>query len=201
VSHWDVPGQANVRLLALVRGHRMKCLLRRMLDPQEFLSDYGVRSLSKYHLQQPYTLEVEGARYTVAYQPAESDSGLFGGNSNWRGPLWFPLNYLLIDALRRFHTYYSDDFLVECPVGTGEKLTLDQIGDELARRLISIYLPGSNGRRPAHGAARVIQEDPHWRDHLLFYEYFHGDTAAGLGASHQTGWTALIANLLDEMHR
>jgi hypothetical protein len=198
VSHWDVPGEGNVRLLALVRGHRMKCLLRRMLDPSEFLSDYGVRSLSKYHLQQPYTLDVDGARYTVAYEPAESQSGLFGGNSNWRGPIWFPLNYLLIDALRRFHAYYSDDFLVECPVGTGQKITLAQIADELARRLISIYLPGPDGHRPVSGGTALLQDDPHWRDHLLFYEYFHGDIGAGVGASHQTGWTALIANLLDE---
>lgn len=198
VSHWDVPGEGNVRLLALVRGHRMKCLLKRMLDPAEFLSDYGVRSLSRYHLDQPYILDLHGTRYEVAYLPAESDSGLFGGNSNWRGPIWCPLNYLLIDALRRFHAYYRDDFLVECPAGTGNKLTLSQIADFLARRLIAIYLPGPDGRRPVNGGTAVMQEDPHWRDHLLFYEYFHGDNGAGIGASHQTGWTALVANLLDE---
>ena len=198
VSRWYEPGSGERRLLALVRGHRMKRLLARMLDPAEFLSDHGVRSLSKYHLDHPYVLTVDGRSYAIQYEPAESRSGLFGGNSNWRGPVWLPLNYLLIEALRRFHAYYSDDFLVEHPTGSGVKRTLRQIADELSQRLIYIFLRGPDGRRAVFGSSEVMQCDPHWRDHLLFYEYFHGDTGAGLGASHQTGWTALLANLVSE---
>jgi hypothetical protein len=197
VSRWYESGH-ETRLLALVRGHRMKRLLARMLDPNEFLSDHGVRSLSKFHLTQPYVMQVDGSSYTVQYEPAESSSGLFGGNSNWRGPVWLPLNYLFIEAIRRFHEYYGDDFLVECPTGSGSLLTLHQIADELAGRLTTMYLRDADGRRAAMGDNGLMQRDPNWSDHLLFYEYFHGDTAAGLGASHQTGWTALIANLLIE---
>lgn len=196
VSHWGVPGEGQRRLLALVRGHRMKRLLRRMLDPDEFLSDHGVRSLSRYHLDHPYVMEFAGMRHEVRYEPAESRIGLFGGNSNWRGPVWFPINYLLIEALRKFHRYYGDDFLVECPVGSGEMRTLQQVAADVSGRLTHIFTRQSDGRRPVHGDAPKFQDDPHWRDHILFYEYFHGDTGAGLGASHQTGWTALVAELL-----
>jgi hypothetical protein len=178
ISRWQEPGFGERRLLALVRGSRMKRLLRRMLDPDEFLSDFGVRSVSKYHQEHPFALQLDGAWYEIGYEPGESATGLFGGNSNWRGPVWMPINYLLIEALRKFHYYYGDDFLVECPTGSGQMLTLRGIADELSRRLTRLFLGDSRG------------------DHLLFHEYFHGDTGVGLGASHQTGWTALIANLL-----
>src|SRR5262249_37390426 len=146
----------------------------------------------------PYTVELGGARYTVGYLPAESDSGLFGGNSNWRGPVWFPVNHLLIEALQQFHHYYGDDFLVECPTGSGYFLSLDQVADELSRRLIGLFLRDDDGRRAVFGGQPTLQRDPHWRDHLLFYEYFHGDNGAGIGASHQTGWTGLVAKLIQQ---
>jgi hypothetical protein len=198
VSRWHEPGVGDRRLVALVRGHRMKCLLRRALDPAEFLGDHGVRSLSKAHAAEPYRLRLDHTEHVVAYEPAESRSGLFGGNSNWRGPIWFPLNYLLIESLQKFHHYYGDDFTVECPAGSGRYLTLEGVADELAGRLVRLFLRGGDGRRPVFGARERFQRDPHWRDHLLFHEYFHGDTGAGLGASHQTGWTALIAKLIQQ---
>ncbi len=196
VSRWETPGMGERRLLSLLRGHRMKALLRRMLDETEFLSDYGVRALSRHHADQPYEFDVMGAQLTVRYQPAESDSGLFGGNSNWRGPIWFPVNYLLIESLQKFHHYYSDDFRVECPTGSGQYLSLAEVADELSGRLSRIFLRGADGRRPVFGAAEKLQRDPHFRDHVLFHEYFHGDNGRGVGASHQTGWTGLVAKLL-----
>ena len=199
VSHWRSPGSNEQFLLTLVRGHRLKCLLKRMLDPAEFLSDYGVRSLSKYHAEHPYTLYVNGVAHTVSYEPAESRTGVFGGNSNWRGPVWFPLNYLLIESLQKFAVYYSDDFQVECPTGSGHSLTLMQVAEELAQRLIRLFLrDDETGTRPFNGSNACFQHDPHWRDHLLFHEFFHGDTGKGLGASHQTGWTGLVAVLLQQ---
>ncbi len=201
VSRWHVPGEGDRRLLALARGHRMKRLLRRMLDPAEFLSDYGVRALSRYHVQHPYVLTVDGTDHVVQYDPGESTSGVFGGNSNWRGPIWFPINYLLIEALQKFHHYYGDEFLVEHPTGSGTKRTLWHIAEDLSQRLIAIFLRGADGRRPAYGANELLQRDPYWRDYLLFHEYFHGDTGEGLGASHQTGWTALVAKLLEQTSR
>jgi hypothetical protein len=169
-----------------------------MLDPEEFLGDYGIRSISRYHAVHPYVYPLNGAEYTVKYEPGESSSGLFGGNSNWRGPIWFPINFLLIETLQRFHHYYGDDFLVECPTGSGQKLTLWQIADQLSCRLTHIFLRRPDGYRPVFGTNEIFQTNPCWRDHLLFYEYFHGDTGAGVGASHQTGWTALVAKLLDQ---
>jgi hypothetical protein len=198
VSHWHVAGTADRRLFALARGHRMKRLLRRMLDPAEFLSDYGIRGLSRYHLEHPYQLDFAGKTYEVRYEPGESSTGLFGGNSNWRGPIWLPINFLLIEALSKFHQYYGPEFLVESPTGSGQMRTLLEIADDLATRLAGIFLPGADGRRPVFGDVDLFQHDPQWRDHLLFYEYFHGDSGRGVGASHQTGWTALIANLLSE---
>ena len=195
VSRWHEPGAGDRRLLALVRGSRMKRLLRRMLDPAEFLGDYGVRSLSKYHAEHPYALELGGARLGVGYEPAESQTGLFGGNSNWRGPIWFPINFLLIEALQKFHHYYSDDFRVECPTGSGTYLSLREIADLLSRRLIRLFLPDEQGRRPFAGDDPRAT-DARWNEHLLFHEYFDGDTGRGLGASHQTGWTGLVAKLL-----
>ncbi|MEQ8763116.1 MAG: glucosidase [Planctomycetota bacterium] len=196
VSRWHEPGKGETHLLSLLRGHRMKCVLRRMLDAAEFLSPHGVRALSKYHEAAPYVLEVGDRRFEVGYQPGESESGLFGGNSNWRGPIWMPVNYLLIESLRRFHRYYGDDFRVEHPTGSGELRSLAEIADELSERLVRLFLKDESGRRPIFGEIEKQQTDPHFRDHLLFHEYFHGETGRGLGASHQTGWTGLVAALL-----
>jgi hypothetical protein len=198
VSRWAEPGLGERRLLAILRGHRMKRVLRRMLDETEFLSDYGVRALSRHHREQPYVLNLDGMSYTVEYQPAESNSGLFGGNSNWRGPIWMPVNYLLVESLQQFHHYYGDDFKIECPTGSGRFLTLSEVADELARRLASIFLRDRHGRRAVLGSNEMFQTDPHWRDYIPFHEYFNGDNGAGVGASHQTGWTALVAKLLDQ---
>jgi len=196
VSRWHEPGRGQTRLLSLLRGHRMKCLLKRMLDETEFLAPHGVRALSRHHLQHPYEIDVNGQRFSVSYQPGESETGLFGGNSNWRGPIWFPVNHLLIESVRRFHDYYGPEFRVECPTGSGNRISLLEVAEELERRLTSLFLPGSDGRRPALGPHPRMQDDPHFRDLLLFHEYFHGETGAGIGASHQTGWTGLVAELL-----
>jgi mannosylglycerate hydrolase MGH1-like protein len=198
VSRWQEPGMGERRLLAILRGHRMKGVLRRMLDETEFLSPYGVRALSRHHEAHPYVFETEGMRYTVTYQPAESNSGLFGGNSNWRGPIWMPVNYLIIESLQQFHHYYGDDFKVECPTGSGQYLTLREIADELSRRLMAIFLRDGGGKRAVFGDRDLFQYDPYWRDGILFHEYFHGDTGAGVGASHQTGWSGLIAKLIQQ---
>ncbi|MGH7787775.1 MAG: MGH1-like glycoside hydrolase domain-containing protein, partial [Candidatus Binatia bacterium] len=198
VSRWQEPGAGERRLIALVRGHRMKRLLARMLDATEFLGDHGIRAVSKVHAGQPFVLSVNDHEYSVCYEPAESTSGLFGGNSNWRGPIWVPMNYLLIEALQKFHHYYGDDFTVECPVGSGHYLTLTEVADELSQRLIRLFARDGDGRRPVFGGQATFQHDPHWRDYLLFYEYFHGDNGAGLGASHQTGWTGLVAKLIQQ---
>jgi hypothetical protein len=196
VSHWNEKGRGDRRLLSLLRGHRMKRLLSRMLDESEFLSDYGVRALSRVHAEHPYVFRVNGADVSVRYQPAESDSGLFGGNSNWRGPIWFPVNFLLIESLQKFHHYYGDDFKIECPVGSGRYLTLEQAAEELSVRLTRLFLRNEAGYRPVFGSDERLQTDPHFRDYLQFYEYFHGDSGRGVGASHQTGWTGLVAKLL-----
>jgi hypothetical protein len=169
-----------------------------MLDETEFLSDHGIRSLSKYHQDHPYKLDLEGEEYTVNYQPAESRTGLFGGNSNWRGPIWFPINYLIIESLLEYNHYYGDSFQVECPTGSGRMMTLEQVADELAHRLLRLFRRAPDGSRPIFGDQALFQHDPHWRDLLPFHEYFHGDSGKGLGASHQTGWTGLVAVLLQE---
>jgi hypothetical protein len=191
-------GAAGEYLLAIVDQDKLARILSRMLDPEEFLSDYGLRSLSRHHAQHPYEFHDGSTTYRVAYEPAESTSSLFGGNSNWRGPIWFPINYLIIEALREFHRYYGDNFKVEMPTGSGNLVTLDVVADELGRRLVQIFLRGTDGKRPVYGMDDLMQHDAHWRDLVLFYEYFHGDSGKGLGASHQTGWTALAANLLHE---
>ncbi len=203
VSHWHEPGLGDRRLLSLLRGHRMKCLLRRMLDETEFLSDYGIRALSKVHAEHPYELicdgqltQCGGEPMTVDYQPAESTTSMFGGNSNWRGPIWFPMNFLIIESLQKFHHYYGDDFRVECPVGSGNELTLKEVADEISQRLQRIFLKDEQGNRAVFKQYPRMQTDPLFRDHILFYEYFHGDNGRGVGASHQTGWTALIAKLM-----
>jgi hypothetical protein len=201
VSRWHEPGRGDRRLLSLLRGHRMKCLLRRMLDESEFLAPHGVRSLSRWHREHPYTLATDGQSRSVGYLPAESDSGMFGGNSNWRGPVWFPVNYLIVESLQKFHHYYGDDFKVECPTGSGKMCTLEEVACELTRRLTGLFLLDESGRRPVYGDCAKMQGDKHFRDHVLFYEYFDGDTGRGLGASHQTGWTALVAKLLQPRRR
>ena len=174
----------------------MKRLLGRMLDETEFLSDYGVRALSKYHGEHPYTFSCKGVSLSVKYQPGESDSGLFGGNSNWRGPIWFPVNFLIIESLQKFHHYYGDDFKIECPTGSGKFITINDVACELARRLSRIFLKDEAGRRAVFGRHPKLDSDPQFRDYLLFHEYFHGETGRGVGASHQTGWTGVIAKLL-----
>ncbi len=184
------------RLLAVVNEERLRLLLEKMLDETEFLSDYGIRSVSKYHQEHPYTFETEDETYDVTYEPAESPTKMFGGNSNWRGPIWFPVNYLLIEALQKFDYYYDGDFKVECPTGSGKMMNLWEVASELERRLIKIFLPKDNGKRPVYGDFAKFQTDDNWKDLLMFNEYFHGDNGAGLGASHQTGWTGLVAKLI-----
>jgi Glycosyl hydrolase family 63 C-terminal domain len=196
VSRWQDKGAGEMHLLSLLRGHRMKSLLKRMLNPEEFLSDYGVRSLSKFYDQHPYEFHFNAHKSVVHYTPGESDCYVFGGNSNWRGPIWMPLNFLLIESLQCFHHYYGDDFKVECPTGSGNFMTLKQIADELSQRLAALFLRQNNGSRAIYNNYRKMQEDPLWNNYILFFECFHGDNGRGVGSSHQTGWTALIARLL-----
>jgi hypothetical protein len=196
VQHTESPAHAGWRMLSIVDEAKLRRLLDPMLDPDEFLSDHGLRGLSRRHLRHPLTIEVGGVTDTLDYEPAESRTGLFGGNSNWRGPVWFPINYLLIETLRVYHRFLGDEFTVELPTGDGDQLTLDEVADELADRLIAIFRKGADGRRPVHGSYRLPPGDPAWPDLIPFHEYFHGDTGAGLGASHQTGWTGLVANLI-----
>ena len=204
VARWQdtrkIGERTDVSMLAMVRGADLHSVLRYMLDPQEFLSDYGIRGISKYHEAHPYVLQTpRRGTLTVNYQPGESTTGDFGGNSNWRGPIWFPINFLLVEVLHKYHRFYGKDFLVEDPTGSGEKLTLGQVAEELSRRLTSIFLRDEQGQRPVFGTNTTFQNDPNWRDHIPFHEYFHGDTGRGVGASHQTGWTAVVANLLQQI--
>ena len=185
-------------LLSLVNRQRLLRMARYLLDETEFLSPYGIRSLSKYHYEHPYILQVDGQSHSVAYEPAESTTGLFGGNSNWRGPVWFPVNFLLIESLQKFHHFFGDELKVECPVGSGKMLNLWEVSAELSRRMVRLFLRDAKGRRPVFGGVDKFQGDEHWRDLIPFYEYFHGDNGAGLGASHQTGWTALVAKLIEQ---
>ena len=189
-------GQAGRRLAAVLDESKLRRVLATMLDEEEFLSPYGIRALSCYHAEHPYVFRVGDQEYRVSYLPAESDTGMFGGNSNWRGPIWMPVNALIIRALLQYYMYYGDEFTIECPTGSGRQMTLYQVAEEITRRLASIFLRDKDGRRPVYGGARKFQEDPHWRDLILFYEYFHGDNGAGLGASHQTGWTGVIARAM-----
>jgi hypothetical protein len=191
-----VPGMNGHRMLAVVDERKLRRILARMLDEEEFLSPHGLRALSRHHLDHPFTFDVHGERFEVRYLPAESDSGMFGGNSNWRGPVWFPVNHLVLRALLNLYAYYGDDFTVECPTGSGRHCTLYEVAMEIAERLTSIFVPDADGRRPVYGGTETFQRDPHWKDMLLFYEYFHGDNGAGLGASHQTGWTGLVARVI-----
>jgi hypothetical protein len=198
VACMETRGRSDRRLLAIVDRERLARVLEVMLDEREFLSPYGIRSISAVHRERPYSLFANGVEYRVDYEPAESTTSLFGGNSNWRGPVWFPINFLLIEALQRFHYYYGDSFTVEFPTGSGVRVTLEQVAAELSRRLSRIFLQDANGRRPVFAEGGMFQTDPHWKHLIQFHEYFNGDTGAGLGASHQTGWTALVAKLLQQ---
>jgi hypothetical protein len=186
------------RLLSIVSRDQLPSVLHYMLDEAEFLSPYGIRAVSQYHRAHPYVLHVNGTEHRVDYEPAESSTDLFGGNSNWRGPIWFPVNFLLIESLQKFYFFYGDDLKVPMPTATGHRLNLWDVAAELSRRLTHIFLRDDSGRRPVYGGTETFQHDPHWRDLILFYEYFHGDNGTGMGASHQTGWTALVAKLLQQ---
>jgi hypothetical protein len=192
-------GNGGRRLLAIVNEERLRRVLRVMLSETEFLSDYGIRALSRHYKSNPYIFEAGGESYRVDYEPGESRSGMFGGNSNWRGPIWFPANYLLIESLQKFDYFFGESFRVEFPTGSGKMLTLWEVSLELERRLCNIFLKNDDGRRPVFGNVETFQSDKHWRDHLLFFEYFHGDSGSGLGASHQTGWTGLIGKMLQQL--
>ena len=194
------PGVAGRRLFSIVSPDRLRRILQRMVDEEAFLSPYGVRSVSREHLHHPYVLDLNGMSYGVRYEPAESSTGLFGGNSNWRGPIWFPVNYLLIESLQKFHHYLGDGFTVEYPARSGKQATLAEVAADLSRRLSRIFLRDGSGRRPVFGGHAKLNEDPHFRDLIPFHEYFHGDDGSGVGASHQTGWTGLVAKLLQQSH-
>jgi hypothetical protein len=193
------PGDQRL-LLSVAGPDRLPRLLSRLFDENEFLSPHGLRSLSAYHREHPYQLDVEGVRATIDYEPAESTTPMFGGNSNWRGPIWFPLNYLVITMLERYQRFFGDELTIEYPTGSGRRLTFGQIAEDLRDRLISLFAAGADGRRPCFGGVTRLQDDPAWRDNLVFSEYFHGDNGAGLGASHQTGWTGLIADVIRRRH-
>jgi len=196
-------GEATItqRLLSIASRDYLVRVLRYVLDEREFLSPFGIRSMSRVHAEHPFIFRSNGAEYRVDYEPSESRSGLFGGNSNWRGPVWLPINYLLIEALERYHHFYGDDLRVEYPTGSGNHATLLEVSRDLSRRIASLFLPDEHGRRPVHGDDPRWASNPNWRDHVLFYEYFDGDTGRGLGASHQTGWTALVVRLVEDIAR
>jgi hypothetical protein len=189
-------GVADRGILALVNPERLRRILTKMLDENEFLSPYGIRSISRFHEQNPYIFNVQGQEYRVDYLPGESNTGMFGGNSNWRGPIWMPVNAVIIRALLQYYLYYGDNFKIECPTGSGKMMNLFEVSKEISDRLTRIFLRNEQGKRPVYGGSEKFQSDPHWRDNLLFYEYFHGNSGAGLGASHQTGWTGLVAKMI-----
>jgi len=201
VSHFQVQGNEGRRLLSLWRGFRMKKVLQKVLDETEFLSDYGIRSMSKFHLDNPYNYHTHDATFTVAYTPGESDTFLFGGNSNWRGPVWFPVNYLLIESLLKFHHYYGEEYKLEYPQSSGKFMTIKEVAYEIGKRLIKIFQKDENGLRPVYNLHPKLQADPHFSENILFYEYFHGDNGSGLGAPHQTGWTALVSDMIHKLYR
>jgi hypothetical protein len=194
----ETVGVGERRLLSIVSKTRLPEILATMLNESEFLSPHGLRAVSRVHAERPYILDVMGTQYRVDYEPAESSSGLFGGNSNWRGPVWFPLNFLIVEALQKFHYYLGDDFKVECPTGSRRYLSLWEVAAEISHRLMGTFRRGEDGRRPVFGGNDTFALDPQWRDYVPFYEYFHGDSGAGIGASHQTGWTGLVAKLIQQ---
>jgi hypothetical protein len=198
IACMQTPGIGERRLLSIPDIGKLRHILEKMLDEGEFLSPYGIRSVSKFHKENPYILTVDGTEYRVDYEPAESSTGMFGGNSNWRGPVWFPMNFLIIESLQKFHHYLGDDFKVECPTGSGKMMNLKEVAIELSQRLIRLFLKDSSGQRPIYGGMQKFQTDSHWRELILFPEYFHGDNGAGIGAMHQTGWTGLVAFLIQQ---
>jgi hypothetical protein len=200
VSSWDQHGKGETRLLSTLRGHRMKMILKRMFDENEFLSNFGVRSLSKYHKEHPYKFTHEGETIQVDYTPAEATGDMFGGNSNWRGPIWFPMNYLILDSLEKFHGYYGTDFKVEFPTHSGQMVTLQEASEGVATRLLSLFIPDTNKKIPMYGEYEKFQKDTLFNTNHLFFEYFDGDTGKGLGANHQTGWTGLISEIIRHLH-
>jgi hypothetical protein len=199
VASMKTPGRSERRLLSVMSPTQLRRMLQLLLDETEFLSPYGIRSLSRFHAAAPYELLIRDTLYRVEYEPGDSRTGIFGGNSNWRGPIWFPINFFIIESLQKFHHYFGDDFTVELPTGSGRQLTLRQVASELSRRLATLFLRNSAGERPLNGGVHLFDHDEHWCDYVSFYEYFHGDNGRGLGASHQTGWTALIAKLLQQL--
>jgi len=190
-------GVADRGIMALVNEQRLRRILTAVLDENEFLGPHGIRSISKFHQQHPYIVNVSGQEYRVDYLPAESNTGMFGGNSNWRGPVWMPINALIVRALQNFYLYYGDNFKIECPTGSGKMMNLYEVSKEISDRLVSTFTRDAQGRRPVYGGMEKFQTDPHWKDYILFHEYFHGDNGAGLGASHQTGWTGVVAKLIE----
>ena len=190
-------GEADRGILALVNPERLRRILTKMLDENEFLGPHGIRAISKFHEQHPYLFYTGGQEFRVDYLPAESNSGMFGGNSNWRGPVWMPVNVMIIRALLNYYMYYGDNFKIECPTGSGKLMNLFEVAKDVGERLSSTFLRDENGRRPVYGGTEKFQTDPNWRDLILFYEYFHGDNGAGLGASHQTGWTGVVAKIIE----
>jgi len=201
ISSWKDPNKGIRRRFSILKGSRLKKVLKRLLDEKEFLSEYGIRALSKAHKDEPFILNHDHNSYSVHYSPAESDSGMFGGNSNWRGPIWFPVNYLLLESLYKFHSYYGDDFKVEYPTDSGVFYNLRQIADLISQRLINIFSLNEKGERAVFGEDQLFQKNPDFRDNILFYEYFHGDNGRGIGASHQTGWTGLVADLIHRKYK
>ena len=198
LASMSTPGAGERYLVSLLNRERLERVLKRMLDPEEFLSEYGIRSMSRSHLDEPFILRIGSELHRVGYEPAESQTGMFGGNSNWRGPIWFPINQLIIEALQRYHHYYGDDLKVECPTGSGNLMNLSEVAADLSGRLCKLFLQDGDGKRPVFGGVEPFTSDPHWRDNVLFCEYFNGDTGMGLGAQHQTGWTGLVAKLLQQ---
>jgi hypothetical protein len=194
----ESPGIGERRLLSIVSPDKLRRVLHKMLDEEGFFGDYGIRSVSKHHAEHPYIFQMDGGRSRVDYDPGESRIGLFGGNSNWRGPVWFPVNFLIVESLQKFHYYLGNDYRIECPTGSGKKMSLWEISMAISHRLIAIFEKDGSGRRPVYGDAERFQRDPNWRDLVLFHEDFHGDTGKGLGASHQTGWTGLVAKLIQQ---
>jgi hypothetical protein len=197
--HPTGPGHFGVNergILALVNPERLRRILEKMLDENEFLGPHGIRSISRFHEKNPYIMYAGGQEYRVDYLPAESNTGMFGGNSNWRGPVWMPINIMLVRALQQFYMYYGDNFKIECPTGSGKLMNLFEVSKELSKRLVTTFTRDEKGRRPVNGGSEKFQTDPYWKDYILFYEYFHGDNGAGLGASHQTGWTGVVAKLI-----
>jgi len=200
VSGWDKTGTGETRLLAILRGHRMKMIMKRMFDEKEFLSDYGIRSLSKHHKEHPYKFNYEGGTIQVDYTPAEATGDMFGGNSNWRGPIWFPMNYLILDSLEKFSTYYGPDYEVEYPTNSGTMMTIKEAAEEVSKRLLALFIPNSDKKIPMYGEYDKFQNDPLFNKNNLFFEYFDGDTGKGLGANHQTGWTGLISEIIRHLY-